>query len=280
MTEIQHDHMLRIFEWNISCGGFEAYGHQTPPPPRLQAIVKGVKQANADVVVLIDTFLWDELYKPDELCSLFGFSSAHSINLNDERLKLNGSDNGITILTNLADPVFRRINLGDRDALQMTTAIYEKEIDVIGTYLTFLDEETRLKEVEVLLGHLSHEKKTILAGDFNSIAPKDHSISEQVLELFLSSIPKTIKGELYEIEEKIENKKVIDFLLSHGLTDAGDRFSPTLPTKVFNPLIPPILRLDYCFVSPDIAVRSCKALYGELYDYASDHYPLLTEVVL
>ena len=93
--------IMRIAAYNILSGGFTTYNYESKTPERLQLLIKAIKEINADFIGLIDTFRWDSLFTESELRKIFNYKYVHCINLQDERLKSIGANNGITILSNI-----------------------------------------------------------------------------------------------------------------------------------------------------------------------------------
>src|ERR1044071_8673670 len=107
---------MKIASYNIMSGGFDDYSRNHGTPQRLTLLQTAIKKIDADVIGLIDTFRWDEMYTESDLTTLFGYKYAYCINLNDERLRQIGHNNGLTLLSNVKiNP--RTIQLSSRDAI-------------------------------------------------------------------------------------------------------------------------------------------------------------------
>lgn len=91
---------MRIASYNVMSGGFNGYEHDTSLPQRLTELQTAVSELDADVIGLVDTFRWDEIYSPGDLKNIFGYKYAVCINLNDQRLREKGHNNGLTLLSN------------------------------------------------------------------------------------------------------------------------------------------------------------------------------------
>jgi endonuclease/exonuclease/phosphatase family metal-dependent hydrolase len=125
-----------------------------------------------------------------------------------------------------------------------------------------------LTEILKVAGDEDDRKRTMIVGDFNSIAPGD--------SLKLASLPRWIRM-LLRLDGGIQTE-VIAGVRAAGFIDAYRRFEPhdgaTLPS------VAPVVRLDYFMVGEDVApaVRSCSiaTLSSSLMTTASDHLPLVT----
>lgn len=269
---------MRFAELNIPSGGYKDYEDESPTPYFIQEIIKGVHSLRADFVSLIDTFRWDSVYDTDQLQTMFGYKHAYCINLNDERLKKLGHNNGITALTNDDNLEFSTVSLGTRDAVR-TSFKGDNSLDVFSVYLDDISEETRLEQIQSLLHYVEPGKRTIIMGDFNSIADRDVTKVELTLMRIFRYLPRNIKSHLYSFESKIARRGTIKFLESQGFVDAaGVNPEPTVPTKKNYQLISPFLRLDYAFCTPDIKIASMQVVRGKLFNQVSDHFPFVLEI--
>ena len=129
---------------------------------------------------------------------------------------------------------------------------------------------SELAEVLRVTGDEAARRRTMIVGDFNSIAPGD--------SLKLASLPRWIRM-LLRLDGGIQTE-VIAGVRAAGFMDAYRQFEAhdgaTLPS------VAPVVRLDYVMVGEDLAraVTSCSiaALSSSLLATASDHLPLVTVV--
>lgn len=269
---------IRLAELNIPSGGYKDYKDRSPTPYFIREIIEGVRSLRTDFVSLIDTFRWDSVYNTDQLQTMFGYKHAYCINLNDERLKKLGHNNGITVLTNYDNLEFSTVSLGTRDAVK-TSLKGDNSLDIFSVYLDDISEETRLEQIRSLLHYVEPGKRTIIMGDFNSIADRDVTKVESTLARIFRYLPRNVKKRLYSIEDKVAHRGTIKFLESKGFVDtAGEKPEPTVPTKKNYQLISPFLRLDYAFCTPDIKVASMQVVRGKLFNHISDHFPFVLEI--
>jgi endonuclease/exonuclease/phosphatase family metal-dependent hydrolase len=276
---LQERQTTRLAEWNIESGGFDGYDNTSPLPHFLPEIIEGVRSFHADFVTLVDTFRWDSLYSQEQLQTMFGYKHAYCINLNDDRLKKLGHNNGITVLSNSDTVEFQTVSLGTRDAIKTSLKIDEKPVDMFSVYLDDVAEKRRKQQLTTLMQHIEQGKHTIIIGDFNSIADRDTGYVQKTFQRIYRYLPRRLKHRFYSVESKIAHRGTIQLLESHGFVDmAAQNVQPTTPTKKFYQLISPFLRFDYAFGTPNIVVASTQVVHGDLFNRTSDHYPFMLDI--
>lgn len=125
-------------------------------------------------------------------------------------------------------------------------------------------EDKRLRELEIILGHISRYKNLILLGDFNSISLDDK----------------------YDLETlDVEPRFDVTSKLARTYVDVASYFTLedriTYPTPVNkNPSYTMPLRTDYIFASPSLAsrVKDATVIKTPISDQASDHYPFMVDI--
>lgn len=132
-------------------------------------------------------------------------------------------------------------------------------------------ERRRLLELGVILelaGPADDRRRTMIVGDFNSIAPGD--------TLAVAMLPRWIRM-LLRLDGGIQTE-VMGSIRAAGFVDAYRRFEPTDGATL--PAAAPVVRLDYAMMGADLAgaVTSCSTggASPSLLAMASDHLPLLT----
>lgn len=265
---------MKILSYNIMSGGFSGYDYSVEYPQRLDVIKKVVATAGADIVSLIDTFRWDEIYTNDEIAKIFGYKNAYCINLNDERLRKLGHNNGITILSNLDDINFKTVSLGSRDCAQSEFFHNGQKIKLFSLYLDDLSENVRVDQLNNLGKHLGDKLKVIIMGDLNTISPRDSEETKKRINKFITKNPKFsfLKNQFMDMARA----EVIKKLSSASFKDASKNSDCTAPTKLTGLSEKPLLRLDYCFYK-NLSIKDFKVLTGDIYEEASDHFPILIE---
>lgn len=265
---------MKILSYNIMSGGFSGYDYSLKAPQRLDLIKKVVANSGANIVSLIDTFRWDEIYTNEQIAKIFGYKNAHCINLNDERLRKLGHNNGITVLSNLDNIKFETISLGSRDCVKCEFSNNGKNTQLFSLYLDDLSEDVRVSQISYLLGQLNDSDATLIAGDLNTFSPRDSDDTKKRVNDFILKNPKFsfLKNQFMDMARAEAAEK----LLSDGFEDASKSNDCTAPTKLLKLVDRPILRLDYCFYK-NISVKNFEVLTGNIYEAASDHFPILIE---
>lgn len=267
---------MKIASYNIMSGGFSDYRYDLRKPERLPVIVRAVKGLKADIIGLFDTFRWDEIYSINTIIKMFEYTYAHCINLNDNRLKKIGHNNGITVLSN-QKVTFETIHLGTRDAIKTTIQKNSNLVDIFHVYLDDKSEDSRLEQINHLFTYIKPDCQTLITGDLNSFSAADVKSVGIRAANFVHTHPQYSKR-LYEILEKAKRDDVIKTLLDKGFIDASDKKENTVPTKLLSPdFEKPMLRLDYAF-SRGISISNFKVITGTPYTRASDHYPIVFEI--
>lgn len=272
---------MKIATYNIKSGGFNNYFSKSDLPEKLDLIKAAIKKIDADFIALIDTCRWESTFTNDDLKRIFNYKGAYTINIEDKTLLISV---GITVLTNLPVISFESVRIFDRNCLKAVVKVGERELNTFSLYLDYRKEQTRESETLSLLNQVQN-KNTLIIGDFNSLRSEDVIYSEKIYNKILRLIPflkliKVFQGLFDSVEDMFGSQKIVDLLKGNGFTEAEGRvkFEPTMPTKIYFPLIPPIFRVDYFFHSPDLLVENYKVIRGKLFDKTSDHYPISCEV--
>lgn len=259
-------------------GGFDDYEYQSSAPQRLPEIQAAVEELGADIVGLVDTFRWDELYTPVDISRLFGYEYSICINLNDNRLREKGHNNGLTLLSRTELLQVGAVSLGSRDAIKATVKLDGDEIDILLAYLDDLNEDVRLLQVQALSGYMDVSKPTVLMGDLNSLSSQDIAIIDEALSVFYRQNP-DLEDDFKPVIGEMQRGEVVKELGSLGLIDSASSYEPTFPTKLFpSNNVHPFLRLDYCFYSPQLRVTNFEVPKKALFEVASDHLPIFFDV--
>lgn len=269
---------MKIASYNISSGGFNSYNYESPVPERLELLKKAINVINADFIGLIDTFRWDSLYSNNELTRIFGYKKAYCINLNDERLKKKGHNNGITVLTNLAVENFETISLETRDAIKTSIQINNNRVDIFTVYLDDLNEDTRIAQIKALLQQVKQDNPTIVMGDLNILNHNEAIRITPLINKFFAKQP-LLSESLKPALEELKRAEVTKILEKSRFQDADKTGFPTWPSKLFPIKIESaFLRLDYAFHTKGIQISNFNILKDSVFDQSSDHYPIVFEI--
>lgn len=265
---------MKIVSYNILSGGFSSFASEEAYPERMDLIRKAVQSFDADVVSLIETYRWEELFSQDDLKALFDYEQVYSITLDDPTLHAKGIDNGITVLSRVPQTEFEIVRIANRNIVKTTVVYKEKRMSLFSVYLDSEKESLRIRQLHALLKMVSDSVPTILMGDFNTFSGYDipkviaAGIDLATDTLQLDNLPTPALS-------KVRKSSVTDILGEHGFRDANLNKESTAPTDMVDKnLLDKFLRLDYIFFRGDIVVKNFQVLSGDLYEKASDHYPV------
>lgn len=197
-------------------------------------------------------------------------------------VEANQTTHHVAVLTHL--PVEQMINLGGRidflyNAAMQVVVRPEAEaapLRIVAAHLKHgLDAEAerdRLRELNAILEFLDEQPAmpTIITGDLNASAPY-HPFDPDTL-------PPHRRQRLADRDYQVEHA-VIERLLEAGYVDAHRQTHPdTPPPHTFTTGFP-ALRLDYVFLSPDLAdlLVDAGVETGGFAPYCSDHYPVWSQ---
>jgi endonuclease/exonuclease/phosphatase family metal-dependent hydrolase len=272
------DKKSQIFmSYNIFCGGFPNHYATLENPERLPKIKLAIEHVNPDFCTLIDSYAWDKIYNANDLKSMFHYPFAHSINLEDSRHQLLDST-GITVLTRLPVIQSKVIRIFSRNAIITTVKIGNQDVDVISVYLDFDDENIRLKQMKAIIDYIHLGTPTIITGDLNSIENYDHININFYLVKFVLTHP-LFALELFSRYIDMAKNKVIPYIKQNGFKDADLKHIPTVPTKLLElPFPKPLLHVDYAFSRGNINLSDFQVPNEQIFDEASDHYPISFKV--
>lgn len=192
---------MRVVSYNILSGGFSSYNYELAAPERLDLLKEVLTLLHADFVGLIDTFRWDALFSNEQIAKMFGYKSAYCINLNDERLKQKGHNNGIAVLTNEEVVAFETISIDTRDAIRTRLKSGGKQLDVYAVYLDDLSEEARISQIKRLLTKVDPNIPALIMGDMNATRKQDLPIINPLIAKFFDDNPKLVDGYKLVIDE-------------------------------------------------------------------------------
>lgn len=275
MSQRKH---LRVAAYNILAGGFKDYSYELPSPERLGLLQEAISSLDADVVGLVDTFRWEEIYPQEKLRQLFGYQYAKVINLEDERLVQKGHNNGVGLLSNITVKKSRILKIHNRNALLSTLNIHGSLVDVGVVYLDDLSEDVRLQQIQSLVSQLNSERPVILMGDFNTMDKRELKRSMSVVGKLKTGVKEHLWPKLLNMGQGL----VVNYLRSQGFKDGATNPMPTAPTKLIRPatLKEPLVRLDYVWHRGSVGVGNVRVAREPIFDKASDHYPIVFDVSL
>lgn len=259
-------------------GGFNGYDMAATEPQRLPLLQKAIHELQADVLGLIDTFRWHQLYSTDQLCRMFGYDYAFCINLDDKRLHNDqGEHIGLTLLSAVPLAEVKIVRLATRNAILARLA--DGDITIVLAYLDDLSETVRLTQVTAILSAIDVASPTIVMGDLNSFSQDVAARTQSVLDTFYAANP-PLRSTLGPVTTDMQRGEVVAALRASGLRDADSLGIPTAPTRLFPAQSErQFLRIDYCFHSPSIEVTHFAVPTDAIFQEASDHLPIVFDIV-
>lgn len=261
---------IKILSWNILSGGFKDYGSPEKRPERIDDLVDVIKELNPDIVSLVDTHRWTEVFTPDELKQIFGYPHVQTVKLEDQRLMTKGHDNGIAVLSKSLNTKTTTVWLSTRNAIQT----HVEGIDIFSVYLDDVSEDTRIKQIQAVLELVDPNIPTIITGDLNTFDKRDLNETNSSLNELVQKYPEPMKSMEAALNE-MKRGEVTQLLKDNGFIDLGKDSGPTVPAKLFPlPLEKPLIRLDYAFGNGRISLEDFKVLTDEKFGNLSDHYPV------
>jgi endonuclease/exonuclease/phosphatase family metal-dependent hydrolase len=264
---------LEILSWNILSGGFKGYGTPDARPDRIDGIASAINQIKPDILSLVDTHRWTEVFSLDQLRQIFGYPHVYSVNLDDQRLIAKGHDNGITVFSK-AEAQMNPIRLATRNAIQVKVG----GVDIFCVYLDDDNEDTRLAQVRAILKLVNLGTPTIITGDLNTFDASDLATTNSDLEELARKYPGPMQSLANPLNE-MRRGEVTKLLAQAGFVDLGKGRGATVPAKLFPlPTDGPILRLDYAFANSLAVPENFRVLTTEPYASLSDHYPISMRV--
>ncbi|QQS38385.1 endonuclease/exonuclease/phosphatase family protein [Candidatus Woesebacteria bacterium] len=265
---------LEIISWNILSGGFSDYGSTEKNPKRIVNLARAIKELKPDIVSLVDTYRWTEVFTPDDLKHIFEYPCVQSVKLNDQRLIKKGHDNGITVFSRVAGTEIQTVCLATRNAIKTHIV----GIDVFSVYFDDVSEDTRIKQTQTVLKLVDPNIPTIITGDLNTFDEQDLTETVNNLNELAQKYPGPMKSMEASLTE-MERGEVTKLLVNNGFVDLGLSKGNTVPAKLFPlPTDEPILRIDYAFGNSQVKLEEFKVLTEEKYGNLSDHYPIWMKV--
>lgn len=270
---------MTIATYNVMGGGFIGYNWKADRPERLPQLQRAIRQFDAHFVGLIDTFRWRDTFTPEQIADLFGYPGVYAIPLGDRRLLHDGCDNGIVTLTSVAGVRFDTVRLATRDCVKAVVPHPGGPITIFTVYLDDISWEIRMEQIGALLRQIPGSR-TVIMGDMNTVHLHDYPyagfLGDTVLKLpGIHQLWNRFMGERQHTEP-------LDLLEQAGFRSATTSSHRTIPTKLLEefpfPVPPALFRIDYVYHTDDLTVSNVRVPRQDIYDHASDHYPVLCDV--
>ncbi len=265
---------LRVMTWNLLEGGHTP--RQRPPQldrGRLEAAKALIARVRPDVVILNEA-LWAEPYQGyhQNYADLFGFEHACA--------RLYDGSWGNAILSHYPVIACQDFRIHNRGGLVSTIQAGSSRVQV-GTYHPHPSRfaSNKASDYRALVGGTDKTLPLVLGGDFNAISPQDHPNHEKLTEAFsrFSSTPGPDSARFIE-----GGQFVFQALAAEGMREAippAGRF-PTIPTRLIASNDDSGMRIDHIWVNEHVVVREGWVERAPEADVASDHYPVVVDLVL
>jgi exodeoxyribonuclease-3 len=243
---------LRLLSYNIRYGGA---GREKP----LAAVINSCAP---DLVIL------EEAYDPDVVRKLAGSCGMKGWGAN------RGDSLAWLCRGDVAHAAWHNLTLGRRRYLEIVPA--QMNVRVVGVHLAAIHsnptEWRRMIEARSLLSRMAGYRQAfhVITGDFNTLAPGE--------ELDAAKLPSRLRA-LYWLGGGRVRWGTLRLMVEAGYVDAY-RLLHEDPGCTF-PAWDPSIRLDYLFTPAafDSHIRSCGVLRTGQTGEASDHLPLVSELI-
>jgi len=268
---------MRIASFNVCDGGFDSHRQTASEPERLEALCQAVNLVDADVIALLDTFRWVELFSDGDLCQIFGYAQAFHFDMEDSRLD---SRIGLTILAKGGVKTCRTLRIYNRNCLRLEVETDGKPVRVYATYLDDLRESVRLKQAQALLTDTENQPEVpmLIIGDLNSLRPANNRYLQAVLRSIATTLEPVRLPYLAAAAIAIARAEVLPLLLKKGFEDGGAK-APTATFRVeaTRLRLPVALAIDYALYR-GLSPYNYRVHIGGVFDSASDHRPISLEI--
>lgn len=172
-----------------------------------------------------------------------------------------------------------RIPLLHRSALRAHMNVGGKDLMIDLVHLP--PEISEREKVETVAPLLTRQRRYILAGDFNALAPGDEYDAKRLLR-GLKALMGDDRAE--HVLRSLLQCGCIKSILAHDLQDTyrvrNLSMQSTVPTCLLTEPTDSAMRIDYIFASRDLQVVESGIIKQPLTDLASDHYPCYATVLV
>lgn len=263
---------FRIGMMNVRMGAFPTYSVEHEYPERLDLIQATVAAMKAEVVCLVDTFRWREIFSAGALGELFDYPFVHQMSLNcevvDPRI-------GMTVFATEAVESCESVRIFDRDCLRLRLNVGGRQVVVYFAYLTNLSGVRREMQAVALLERVEAEPEgpVLVMGDLNTLRPADVPQVLGSAARILAKLPGIQRLGTVSQGLQLGYTGIIPLFERAGFRDqfAGNK-SPTFRTMILGCELR--LRIDYC-LSRGLDLADCEIMIDKMTAQASDHHPLV-----
>lgn len=277
---------MKIAAYNILAGGFSSYSSAAGKPERLALLQQALREIDADVIGLSDTFRWVDVYTEQEVKELFGYEYVSFIDMNDVRVD---KRIGVAVLSRVPVEQFETVRLATRDCIRAIVRMGDKRMAVYTAYLDDLAEKVRVEQVKVLLEHIAEDAQqgiaSMVMGDLNMLTPEDAAKKQHGLDLLIEAgldVEAVLMHDPYHKAafDDLHAAQAMPLLRAGGLIEPLDAEGhATAFTKIHELHFPfPVLRLDHIVHTAGIVSSNFLVHQGGIFEEASDHYPISCQV--
>lgn len=257
--------MISLLSYNILEGGQN----------RFDEIVSVVKDLKPDILCLQEVNGWEE--EDWKTLKLFAFKTGFKTY---ELGEANNSQYHVATFSKL--PIlFHQTFVGIQNAsLHMVVDTNAGELSVCNVHLSPYEEDYRMEEIDKILKSQLKYKNSIICGDLNSLSFHDGYKNELVSQFNMTQLKKFTKGGklTFDVVVKVEGQQYKDVAVLKKKNATAT--VPTIMSQDAAHRTP--LRLDYVFVSQALNSRiySYEVVRNKQTDSVSDHYPILTKIIV
>jgi len=264
---------MKVMSYNTLFGGFDGNDGR-----RFDAQLELINEVQPDILLAQELKGFSEngmkrLFKMEEIINMRGFiaPALHT-----------GQNTGVFIRTGFK-PISVEIDSEHFHHAVVIAALqipgYTNPLTVISAHLCPFGPHVRMREACYLTNHADDNAFTLVAGDFNSVSPRDPE------PVGLQELPARFRAR-YTMPECVQaDRTVLSAFYHAGFVDIAHKFGdnmPTVPATSFigTEFVP--FRSDYILATKALAARatSYSVIKNTITDMASDHYPVIAEFQL
>lgn len=267
---------LRLMSWNLLEGAHRLTQNPQDPPsldaPRMAA-AQALVRALAPQVLVLNEALWCQPFEgyQSDYASLLGFAHAQG--------QLYDGCWGNVILSAWPLTVINTLTLYNRGGLVVRVDSPHGPLQV-ATYHPHPSRYPHHKadDFSRLVDAADPNLPLVVCGDFNAISPDDRPDRAKLAEAF----------SLFSEQPEVDSARFVDggeavfpALLQRGLRDAipMDNRRASMPTRLISQETDGGMRIDHAWVNSHVAVLQGWVSRDPRVDLASDHYPVVVDLV-
>jgi exodeoxyribonuclease III len=235
---------------------------------RLQKIITFVNKQSPEILLLSEANGWE--------VNNFGRIRKFMKETNFKFFHFSKSNSGFNLIVFSKEKI--KVNSISKGFMHSLIIIKLNNLVIFFTHLNPSNEDSRLKEIKIILEKIKEYDQCLLIGDLNSLSPLDVYDEKKILgESNTIKLKKFGVDKLrYDVQEEILKSGMID-----GVKLFSKIFEYTVPTE-FNRDKNHFtkLRLDYIYISSNLKdnLKSAIIIRNKITNQLSDHFPLFIEL--